>query len=63
LSLLCTIALLGVASSCMAQSEHPPAKPLADIEYRSEGKLIYVPLRVNGSDSFSLFSILALQTA
>jgi hypothetical protein len=47
----------------MAQSEHPPAKPLADIEYRSEGKLIYVPLRVNGSDSFSLFSILALQTA
>ena len=42
--------LMVCCSSYLARSEQPIQKPLARVEYRPAGKLIYVPVRVDGSD-------------
>jgi hypothetical protein len=46
-----TSLILAIASSsCRAQNDLPLQKPLAEVDYRPAGKLIYVRAEVNGSE-------------
>lgn len=61
--LLGYICLVCSVLTCWAQSEAPAQKPLAELSYRPVGKLIYVPVQVNGSDPLTFISTRAHQTA
>jgi hypothetical protein len=59
-SLVCT-AVSG--SSLLGQRQLPANHPLTEIKYRAAGKLIYVPVQINGSTRIGLYSTPARQTA